>query len=316
MITSGRPTRRALTAGLLGAGLLAAAAPRASAQSWRAAFPELTMAVVPAENSEGLTNRYGPFIAYLGRQLGVPVRLRIANDYAAVIEGQRSGLVHIATYGPAAFARALLTGVPTEAILIGVNGDGTRGYYSVFYVLKDSPYRSVADLRGRKLGLVDPNSTSGNNMPRFALDRMGINPETYFSRVVFTGSHENAVIALVQGQVDVCANAWSNPRESTLARMVTKSMLRDASGRLLTQDDFRIILTSDLIINSPTAVLTSLPADLKSAIRQAFVDAPTKDPEAFARLSDGQRQPWQPIDNAAYDDTIKLIRFVDSLRKS
>ena len=25
--------------------------------------------------------------------------------------------------------------------------------------------------------------------------------------------------------------------------------------------------------------------------------------------------PWQPIDNAAYDDTIKLIKFVDGLKK-
>ncbi|MBV9811204.1 MAG: phosphonate ABC transporter substrate-binding protein, partial [Acetobacteraceae bacterium] len=30
---------------------------------------------------------------------------------------------------------------------------------------------------------------------------------------------------------------------------------------------------------------------------------------------DGKAQPWQPVDNAAYDDTIKLIQFVDRLRK-
>jgi phosphonate transport system substrate-binding protein len=307
-------TRRAVVA----AGLTALAAARAQAQapSWRAAYPELTMAVIPAENSEGLTGRYGPFIAYLSRELGVPVRLRIANDYAAVIEGQRSGNVQIATYGPAAFARALITGVKTEAILIGVNSDGTKGYYSVFYVLKDSPYKSVADLKGRRLGLVDPNSTSGNNMPRFALDRLGIDTDSYFERVVFTGSHENAVLALVAGQVDVCANAWSNPQESTLAKMVQKGMIHGKDGRKLTQDDFRIILRSDLIINSPTAVLADLPAALKAAIRQAFLDAPEKDRDAFNRLSDGFRQPWQPIDNAAYDDTIKLIRFVDGLRKA
>ena len=38
------------------------------------------------------------------------------------------------------------------------------------------------------LGLVDPNSTSGNNVPRFALDGMKIDPESFFSKVVYTGS--------------------------------------------------------------------------------------------------------------------------------
>jgi ABC-type phosphate/phosphonate transport system ATPase subunit len=34
----------------------------------------------------------------------------------------------------------------------------------------------------------------------------------------------------------------------------------------------------------------------------------------LGRLSDGVNLPWQPIDNAAYNDTIKMIQFVDKLR--
>ena len=81
------------------------------------------------------------------------------------------------------------------------------------------------------------------------------------------------------------------------------------------KDDFRIILKSDLIINSPTAMLSDLPADLKAAISEAFLDAATADKAAFDRLSDGKNLPWQPIDNAAYDDTIKMVEFVDKLRR-
>jgi phosphonate transport system substrate-binding protein len=81
------------------------------------------------------------------------------------------------------------------------------------------------------------------------------------------------------------------------------------------KEDFRIILKSELIINSPTAMLSGLPEELKSAIRTAFLEAASKDKAAFHRLSDGKNQPFQPVDNAAYDDTIKLIQFVDKLRK-
>ena len=65
---------------------------------------------------------------------------------------------------------------------------------------RDSAYQKIEDLKGSNFGLVDPNSTSGNNVPRYALNRMGINPEQFFGKVVYTGSHENAVIALQQAQ--------------------------------------------------------------------------------------------------------------------
>ena len=303
--------RRSLLAGLAAA----TAAPAARAQSWRSQFPELVFAVVPAENASGVTDRYAPFVAYAAKQLGTKVTLRVANDYAAVIEGQRAGNVHIAYYGPASFARALVTGVKTTAFAIDVNSDGTKGYYSVFYVKADSPYRTVDDLKGRDLGLVDPNSTSGYNMPLFALNKRGINPETFFGKVVITGSHENAVLALWQGTVQTAANFWNAPDDSNLTRMLNKGMVKKADGSPASVDDFRIVLKSDLIINGPTACLDALPADLKAAIRQTWLDAAKNDKAAFDRLSDGKNQPFQPTDNAAYDDTIKLIQFVDRLRK-
>jgi len=304
--------RRTMLAGLAG---VAASATAVRAQSSRQGYSELVYAVIPAENASGVNDRYAPFIAYLSRQLGTKVTLRIANDYAAVIEGQRAGNIHIGYYGPASFARALVTGVKTTAFVIDVNSDGTKGYYSVFYVKADSPYQTVQDLKGKVLGLVDPNSTSGYNMPLYALDKMGINAEQFFSKVLITGSHENAVLALWQGTVQTCANFWNAPDDSNLTRMLNKGMVKDASGKPATVNDFRIILKSDLIINSPTAYLDNLPEDLKAAIRTAFLDAAKNDKDAFDRLSDGKNQPWQATDNAAYDDTVKLIKFVDRLRK-
>jgi len=306
-------TRRSL---MIGAALSAVAASGARAQAWKAQFPELVFAVIPEENASGTVDRWTPFVNYLSKEIGAKVTLRVANDYAAVIEGQRAGNIQIAYYGPASFARARIIGVKTDAFAIDVNSDGSKGYYSVFYVLAKSPYQKIEDLNGKPMGFVDPNSTSGNNMPRFVLNHLSIDPETFFSKTIFAGSHENAVLALAQGTVDVCANWWNNIDDSNLTRMLNKGMLKNADGSPMKKEDFRIILKSELIVNSPYAYLSDLPDDLKKTIRDAFLNAAAKDKDAFARLSDGKNRPWEPVANADYDKTIELVKFVDTLRKN
>ena len=139
--------------------------------------------------------------------------------------------------------------------------------------------------------------------------------ETYFGKVVFTGSHENAMLALAQGTVDVAANQWTSDDNSTLAQMLHKGMLKNADGSAMKKDDFRIIHKSAPIINGPYAYNSDLPEEAKAAIAKAFFDSPTKDKAAFDRLSDGQKKGFNPATTKDWDGTIELIKFVDSLRK-
>ena len=290
-----------------GAAAFAFLAGDARADDWRSKYKELTFAVVPAENASGVSDRYAPFMDYLSRELGVPVKLRIANDYAAVIEGQRAGNIQIAHYGPASYATAYMTGVKTEPFVAARNNVGTVGYYSVIYVRADSPYKDIQDLKGKTIGFVDPNSTSGYNAPRYFLHKIGINSDTFFSKSVITGSHENGVIALDKGVVDCAADWWNSEADSNLTRMATKGMVR--------KEDFRIIFKSGLLAGSPAAYLSDLPADLKQAIAKAFLEAPVKDRAAFARLSDGKDKEFVPVTHKDYENTVDMIQFVNDMRK-
>ena len=290
-----------------GAAAFAFLAGDARADDWRSKYKELTFAVVPAENASGVSDRYAPFMDYLSRELGVPVKLRIANDYAAVIEGQRAGNIQIAHYGPASYATAYMTGVKTEPFVAARNNVGTVGYYSVIYVRADSPYKDIQDLKGKTIGFVDPNSTSGYNAPRYFLHKIGIDSDTFFSKSVITGSHENGVIALDKGVVDCAADWWNSEADSNLTRMATKGMVR--------KEDFRIIFKSGLLAGSPAAYLSDLPADLKQAIAKAFLEAPVKDRAAFARLSDGKDKEFVPVTHKDYENTVDMIQFVNDMRK-
>ncbi|KQT19829.1 phosphonate ABC transporter substrate-binding protein [Methylobacterium sp. Leaf399] len=300
---------------LAGALALALLALPAAAQDWKAAYPELTLAVIPAENASGTSDRYAPLTAYLTKSLGVPVKLRIANDYAAVIESQRAGNAQLAFYGPASFARAVMTGVKVEPIVNQTHDTGALGYYSVIYVRADSPYKTIADLKGKNLALVDPNSTSGNQAPRFFLHKAGYPVDAFFGKTVYAGSHENAVLALVQGTVDAAANLYNTDTDTMVTRMAAKGMLKKPDGSAMTQADFRVVFKSDFLPEGPFAMLASLPDDLKAKVRQALVDLPKADKAAFDRLSDGKDLGLAPVTLKDYQPVIEMLKFNDEQRR-
>jgi phosphonate transport system substrate-binding protein len=206
--------------------------------------------------------------------------------------------------------------VETEPLVVARHDTGVAGYYSVIYVRADSPYKDIADLKGKAIALVDPNSTSGNNAPRFFLNRAGYNVDTFFGKNFFAGSHENAVLALAQGTADAAANFWNSDNDSNLTRMLAKGIVKDADGKSLKKEDFRIVFKSDFLPESPIAALTSLPADLKAALKQALLDMPKKDKAAFDKLSDGKDIEFIPISKHDYEPIIAMLKFNDQARKA
>ncbi len=293
---------------VLGAALLAGTVAPAVAQDWKAKYPELVYASVPAENASGVTERMGPFMEYLSKELGVPVKLRIAADYAAVIEGQRAGTIHIGDYGPSSYVRAWTVsngGVDAFASMRAV--DGSTGYYAVAYAKTSAAGSKLEDFKGKNLCLVDPNSTSGSNVPLYSMAKMNVEPEKFFAKVTNAGSHENAVMAVQQGTCDIAFNWWNSADDSNLTRMANKKMVKT--------EDFKIVFKSERIPGSPYAYLTSMPPELKAAIAKAFADAPTKGKAAFEKLTDGKSPGFAPATHADYNVTIELQKFVDGLRK-
>ncbi len=293
---------------MMTAAALAALALPAAAQSWKQTHAELVFAIVPAENASGVSERYQAFGEYLARELGVKVTLRIANDYAAVIEGMKAGHIHLGFYGPSSYVRAwTVTQRGVEPFVTTVNADGSIGYYAVAYAKAAAAGGKLEDYKGKNLCLVDPNSTSGNNVPRFAMSKMGIDPEKFFGKVVYAGSHENAVTALTQGTCDVAFNWWNSETDSNLTRMANKGMVK--------LQDVKTVFRSELIAGSPYAYVATLPAELKAAIRRSFMEAPMNARLAFDRLSDGKDLGFHAVTHVDYQSAVDLQKFVDDLRR-
>ncbi|MFP5488789.1 MAG: phosphate/phosphite/phosphonate ABC transporter substrate-binding protein, partial [Acidimicrobiia bacterium] len=80
---------------------------------------------------------------------------------------------------------------------------GRPVYFGDLVVRADSPARSLADLRGCRIGCNDAISLSGHLALRFAIDELGEQP-VGFAELVFTGGHHASLDALVAGELDAC----------------------------------------------------------------------------------------------------------------
>jgi phosphonate transport system substrate-binding protein len=79
--------------------------------------------------------------------------------------------------------------------------DGMR-YRCLFIVRADSQINDVRDLRGRTFAFTDPESNTGCIVPKWAVKNQGFRPEIFFSKVIFTQSHDRSIQAVANGVVD------------------------------------------------------------------------------------------------------------------
>ena len=287
------------TAGFVAVVLVFYLAP-AIAADWRDDYKEITMGVITEENAEDRAQRWDPVRDYLTKELGVPIKWREATDYAGVIEALKAKKIELAWFGPASFARAwIVTDGQAVPLAAEIDKDGGFGYFGVIIVKQDSPYKTLDDLKGTRFGFADPNSTSGYQAPNFFLTEQGYKPDEFFGSTAFSGSHENSVKMLYEGNFDAVATWWTNDKKSNMSRMEEKGMI-EANG-------YRIIWKSPRLPSDPFTVPAWLPKQMQLDIQNALLEMPGKDPAAYKALM-GSSQGFQAVTLEDYQPVIRFVK--------
>jgi phosphonate transport system substrate-binding protein len=182
--------------------LLAGSATRAAAQK------PLHLVLTPSQKPTDLLAAGDEFGKVLGRLVGTPVRVTVASDYAAVIEALRNRTADLAFVHPGGY---VLASREAKATIVAKNlWHGKSSFTSRIFVRADRGVRALEDLRGKTMAFVDPASSSGYIYPMVLLVQRGLvknrDPKTFFREVVFAGSHDAAMRALVNGHVDAIAS--------------------------------------------------------------------------------------------------------------
>lgn len=281
----------------------------ALAGSWQKDYPELTLGVITSENEADRISRYKPVQAYLEKELGVKLNWRTATDYAGIIEGVKAKKVQVAYFGPASYAKCWIVTNGGVVPLVGekdIRGD--FGYHSVVVVKADSPYQKIEDLKGKKLAFADPNSTSGHQAPRYFLTEAGFNPDKFFGSTAFSGSHENSVMALLNGTFDAAATWWRSEVYSNPLRMEMKNMIP--------KGQWRIIWKSPKLPASPWAVPAYLPKEMQMDVQNAFLNMKDRDPDAWQGLTMGKASSFLKVTHKDYEPIVRMINANLKARKT
>lgn len=289
-------------------GLMVFCHSHAMAEAWQKKYPTITLGVITSENEADRVERYKPVRAYLEKALGVKIKWRSATDYAGVIEALKSGKIEIARFGPASYAKAWIVMKGEVQPLVGeLDKKGDFGYHSVVVVKTDSPYKSIDDLNGKKLAFADPNSTSGHQAPRYFLSEAGYDPDAFFGSTVFSGSHENSVMALLNGTFDAAATWWRSETRSNPQRMEEKGMIKPGQ--------WRVIWKSPRLPASPWAVRTDLPKEMREDIQEALFTMKDNGPEAWQALTDGKASAFRKVTHEDYEAIVRMIDYNLKKRK-
>jgi phosphonate transport system substrate-binding protein len=199
---------------------------------------------------------YEALLDYIGQQIGHEIVLIQRKTYSEINElfPNRSIDLAFVCSGPYANGKHKyeFEGLATPIIR------GEPYYQSYLIVRKDSPYHSLDDLKGKVFAFTDPDSNSGALVPRYWLFQKNHSPESFFSRVTYTYSHDNSILAVSKGLVNGAAvdgHQWE---------------FYHSKNPSLT-DGTRVIRKSDRFGSPPLVASSFLNPQLKSEIQRAVL---------------------------------------------
>ncbi|MBD8480514.1 putative selenate ABC transporter substrate-binding protein [Pseudomonas coleopterorum] len=167
----------------------------------------LRVSAIPDEAPTELLRKFKPLGAYLEQQTGMKVEFVPVADYPAVVEALATDRLDMAWLGGFTFVQV---NQKTGNAIPLVQREQDAQFTSKF-ITSDPNVKSLADLKGKSFAFGSISSTSGSLMPRYFMLQDNIKPETYFSRVAYSGAHDATAAWVQAGKVDagvLNASVW------------------------------------------------------------------------------------------------------------
>jgi len=218
-----------------------------------------TIAILPEQNVFEQKKRYRPLAEYLSDTLNVNVKIKLLDSYGSIYDEIKNRTIDAAFFGSFNYvltrARADI-----EPIARPVEIGGNSNYKGIIFTRKDSGLNSdIRTWKGKRISLVHEVTTAGYIFPRWYLKRHGIDDfEKYFRRIIFSGSHDAAILAVLKGQADIGA----------AKDLIFKKLLSENPA---IRDEIVVLAESISVPSNSLCVRADLKNNIKSSLKKTLL---------------------------------------------
>ncbi|HBB16727.1 MAG TPA: hypothetical protein DCZ97_06865 [Syntrophus sp. (in: bacteria)] len=212
--------------------------------------------VIPRDNPRIMYEKYQPLLDYLATKTPYKYELVLKKNYEDTVNALGSGETAVALFGPLTYLEAHAK-YGAVSILKSKGADGTTSYMSVIITKKDSPVRTLADLKGKNIAFASSKSTSGNLIPRYLLASAGIHLNELSGYANFD-YHDSVVKAVLKGQY-------------------TAGAVRDSVAKKYMKLGLTVIAESESIPTGPLVAGPGTPYAVIENIKKALLELDPKD---------------------------------------
>ncbi len=178
----------------------------------------VTIAIQPTAQAADIQAQGQQLEQFLEERTGYDIQIYVPLSYSGVIEALRFGQADVAlmsawpSYLAVNRANASLELAEVREVIMNDTLTDATYYFSYWVTRPDSPANNLEELRETRAAFPNPLSTSGYVMPMYALINQSliqvepeqeVDPESFFSEVLFAGGYAQAWEALRNGLVDV-----------------------------------------------------------------------------------------------------------------
>ncbi len=233
-------------------------------------LPEsIVVALKPDKNPDQMLKEREALAQSLSKILGRPVRVIVPLSATVIIEGLANGSIDLGWLSATDMVHARKADA-AELILVG-EIDGRRDYSSLWLCLKEKPYESLEQLRGKPVAFASPTSTSGHLIPRLDLKKRGLiakDPVEFFGEgnVWFGTGYMSGVERVLSGEAEAAA-------VSDYVFEKDKHMTPEQKNRL------RILARQGPVPTHTLAVSARLDQAAREKLRDALLEFTSADPK-------------------------------------
>ncbi|MEP3279487.1 MAG: phosphate/phosphite/phosphonate ABC transporter substrate-binding protein [Stappiaceae bacterium] len=252
----------------------------APTEEWQRELPVFRIGVVTGANHELKLRKIVPLRRHLLGRLRILVEFVPLTNLDEVIRALASERIDYVTMSASAYAQAWIRCECVEPLVVPKAGDGTSSYHAVLVARSDSAIASFQDMKGKRLALLPPRSTTGFQMPMAALEAADIAANEHFKIIGAAPTTTVGLKAVQAGEYDIAAT-WST-LSGDVNEGYSRGPMRDlVSAGDLSMEKMKIVWQSRKIPHRPHVIRKGLPEELKKRLLTVMLELETENPAAY-----------------------------------